>query len=298
MKRIVGLFRQHRPAIEMFLRNIVESDRFDCDDDEACIRAAFAHLACLQVSYLIGPDLKQKSPSYHRKGSDASRIGVDKSHYFANIALARSEHYLSNPYIHHLTGHPSITMVLRREEDYIVFDLDLLKLLEGLKLIEHNSRFERLNTAVYAGGGFMLALISIFLILYGGYTFVNTFIHSPDSILHNIFKAIIAVTLGLAIYDLAKTILENEVMYKNAGDQRAGQYTILGKFLVSIIIALSIESLMVVFKITLADYTGLGYGFLLILGVALMIVGLGWFDHLTKTKGVDGVDRRKTDEVP
>ena len=33
-------------------------------------------------------------------------------------------------------------------------------------------------------------------------------------VITNIFKAIIAVTLGLAIYDLAKTILENEVMYR------------------------------------------------------------------------------------
>ena len=73
-------------------------------------------------------------------------------------------------------------------------------------------------------------------------------------------------------------------MYKNAGSQTDGQYTVLSKFLISIIIALSIESLMVVFKIAPGDFTSLGYGLLLILGVTLMIVGLGVFDRLTTKK--------------
>lgn len=281
MKRIATLFRQHRPTIEMFLHNVVESSRFDCSDEKH-IHAVFGHFPFLQVVYLIGKDLRQISPNYYRRSKDTSRIGVDKSHYFSNIRLEEGETYISNPYIHHLTGQASITMVTRLDDTYRVFDFDLLRLFETLKLIEHNSRFERLNMMVYATGGFMLTLISVFLIVYGAYIFANVFLISSESVLHDIFKAIIAITLGLAIYDLAKTILENEVMYKNAGMQREGQYSILGKFLVSIIIALSIESLMVVFKIALGDYTELGYAFFLIFGVTLMIVGLGWFHSLTK----------------
>jgi len=282
MKRIVNQFRQHRHAIEMFLRNRVRDDCFDFSG-EAGIQSAFDHLPFLQMVYLVGSDLKQTSPNYYRKGRDESRIGVDKSHYFSNLPLENFSSYMTNPYIHHITGNSSITLVTGHGEGgFIVFDFNLLKLLETLRLIEHNSRFERFKLAVYAFGGFVLAAVSIFLIGYGAYTFAAVFLRRPEEILHDIFKAIIAITLGLAIFDLAKTILENEVMYKNAGRQREGQYTLLGKFLVSIIIALSIESLMVVFKITLGDYTGLGYGFLLIFGVTLMIVGLGWFDHLTK----------------
>lgn len=282
MKRIVNTFRQHRTTIEMFLRNIVENDRFDCTD-ETSIRAAFKQLSFLQMVYLIGPDLTQTTPNYSKKGKDDSRMGMDKSHYFANIKITNRKSYLTNAYIHHLTGHASVTMVKRRDDGYIVFDFDLLKLLEELKLIEHNTRFERMNSSVYAIGGFLLAMVSLFLICFGAYVFGSIFIEQPESILHDIFKAIIAITLGLAIYDLAKTILENEVMYKYAGSQREGQNAVLGKFLVSIIIALSIESLMVVFKISLGDYTEMGYGFFLILGVTLMIVGLGVFHHLTRT---------------
>ncbi|WP_345973662.1 hypothetical protein [Sulfurimonas diazotrophicus] len=287
MKRIVNQFRQHRHAIEMFLRNRVEDDRFNFED-EAGIRTAFSHLPFLQMIYLIGPDLKQTSPNYYRRGRDVTRVGTDKSHYFANINLENFSTYMTSPYIHHITGDSSVTLVTADGEGgFVVFDFNLLKLLEALRLIEHNSRFERFKLIVYALGGSTLVAVSLFLILYGAYTFAYVFFHTADAMLHEVFKAIIAITLGMAIFDLAKTILENEVMYKNAGRQREGQYALLGKFLVSIIIALSIESLMVVFKITLGDYTGMGYGFLLLLGVTLMIVGLGWFDYLTTRRVLD-----------
>jgi len=289
MKRIVNQFRQHRHAIEMFLRNRVADDRFNFENEEG-IRHAFRHLPFLQMVYLIGPDLKQTSPNYYRKGRDATRIGADKSHYFANVRLENFSSYMTSPYIHHVTGDSSVTFVTSDGEGgFVVFDFNLLKLLESLRLIEHNSRFERFKLIVYAVGGFTLVSVSLFLIAYGAYTFAFIFLRTPEEVLHEVFKAIIAITLGLAIFDLAKTILENEVMYKNAGRQREGQYTLLGKFLVSIIIALSIESLMVVFKIALGDYTGMGYGFLLLFGVTLMIVGLGWFDYLT-TRNPSGED--------
>ena len=62
------------------------------------------------------------------------------------------------------------------------------------------------------------------------------------------------------------------------------QNKVLGKFLISIIIALSIEALMVVFKIALGDYTEMLAAFYLLIGVTIMIVGLGFFHKFTKTE--------------
>ncbi len=59
----------------------------------------------------------------------------------------------------------------------------------------------------------------------------------------------------------------------------------LGKFLISIIIALSIETLMVVFKIVLDDYKNMLSAFYLLLGTTIMFVGLAYFQksiRLTK----------------
>jgi putative Mn2+ efflux pump MntP len=57
---------------------------------------------------------------------------------------------------------------------------------------------------------------------------------------------------------------------------------LLIRFLTSIIIALSIESLMVVFKIALVDYKEMSNAIYLIGGVSAMIIALGLFSYLTK----------------
>ena len=57
---------------------------------------------------------------------------------------------------------------------------------------------------------------------------------------------------------------------------------VLMKFSIAIIIALSIEALMVVFKIALHDYSQMIYALYLIIGIALIIVSLGIYSYLSK----------------
>ena len=91
------------------------------------------------------------------------------------------------------------------------------------------------------------------------------------------FKAIISITLGLAIFDLAKQIFEHEVLFKTFHHPEDKEYKVLGKFLISILVALSIETLLVVFKIALNDYSKLVSALYLLLGTTTLLVGLGWF---------------------
>jgi uncharacterized membrane protein YczE len=62
------------------------------------------------------------------------------------------------------------------------------------------------------------------------------------------------------------------------------QTKILIKFLHSIIIALSIESLMVVFKIVLDDPNKIINAFYLIIGVTILIIGTGIYSFLSNYK--------------
>ena len=87
----------------------------------------------------------------------------------------------------------------------------------------------------------------------------------------------IASTLGIAIFDLAKQIIEHEVIFHSFTHDEAREYKVLGKFLVSIIIALLIETLMVVFKIALDDYKDMQAAFFLLIGTTAMFVGLAYF---------------------
>ncbi|MCJ7766086.1 MAG: hypothetical protein MUP09_09140, partial [Thiovulaceae bacterium] len=107
-------------------------------------------------------------------------------------------------------------------------------------------------------------------------------------LLSGLFRSIIALTLGLAIFDLSKTVLEHEVFYKSLSRDNNLENRLLARFLTSIIIALSIESLMVVFKIALSDYSQMVYAFYLIAGVGIMIVSLSLFIFIMRYQGQKG----------
>ena len=82
------------------------------------------------------------------------------------------------------------------------------------------------------------------------------------------------MTLSLAIFDLVKAIFEEEVLGKEKKEGAGEGHQTMIRFLGSIIIALSIEALMLVFKFALTDPAQLVYAVYLITGVALLLVSL------------------------
>ena len=130
--------------------------------------------------------------------------------------------------------------------------------------------------------GFALILFSFLAIGYAFYSFLSHLI-SDGFTMDTLFKPIVSVTLGLAIFDLAKTILEREVYYKNYSKESEDSM-VLTKFAIAIIIALSIEALMVVFKIAIHDYKDMIYGLYLIAGVGIIITSLGIYSFLADKK--------------
>jgi uncharacterized membrane protein len=102
--------------------------------------------------------------------------------------------------------------------------------------------------------------------------------------INEIFKATILLTLSLAIFDLVKAIFEEEVLGKEKkGDETGGHQTMI-RFLGSIIIALSIEALMLVFKFALTDPSMLLYAVYLISGVSLLLVSLSLYMKFSRTE--------------
>ena len=282
MKEIIDIYKKHRGTVENYINTVLKSIPEDPIEHAKII---LSDLPALTLLYAVDKEYKQKSPVVCRRESDKCRINSDKSHYFTKLALNEWNIYVSNPYIHYRNGKPSITAVKLIGDTYYIFDFNLMILLEELRLIEHNTLFDRVNRTVYSIGGGLLAIVSLFLIIYGGYVFGTILMNDRASeVLDDIFKAIIAITLGLAIYDLAKQILEHEVIFRSFEQGETMQNKVLGKFLISIIIALSIEALMVVFKIALGDYTEMLAAFYLLIGVTIMIMGLGFFHKFTKAE--------------
>jgi hypothetical protein len=90
--------------------------------------------------------------------------------------------------------------------------------------------------------------------------------------------------LALAIFDLAKTLIEEELIGRTKENNISGPHKTMVKFLGSIIIALSIEALMLVFKFAITDPAQLMYAMFIIGGVALLLVSLAIYIKFTKLK--------------
>lgn len=283
MKRVVTLYTEHRNSIHYYLRHTLEN--FVPTSIEAKnLQRFFETEKAAEIIYAIDNDFIQMTPDYGRNYSDSSRCGKNKNYYFQGLLFDKEPIYITNPYLHGITGMPCVTVIKQEEDHFIVVDFDMLKLLEELRLIEYNSQFDKVNRIVMGGGSLLLGLVSIFLILYGGYIFTQVVLLSfnGDIILHKVFTSVISITIGLAIYDLSKTMIENEVLFKSLDSGNELQSKILSKFLTSIIIALSIESLMAVFKIVLDDYSKIINAFYLIVGVTLLIVGTGIYNYFSR----------------
>jgi len=289
MKRIISIYTEHKNSVQHYLRHTLSNFK-PLSSTPKDMRRIFEFEKAAEIIYTVNSAFIQSTPSFGRTYVDEGRDGADKSFYFKWVSFKDESIHISNPYLHHMTGRPTLTAVKQEDDRYLVADFDMLKLLEELRLIEHNSAFEKVNTVVMGIGGLLLGVVSVFLILYGGYIFLEMLLvpHSSESVMHEIFTSVISITIGLAIYDLAKTLIENEVLFKTFDYGDNLQSKTLSKFLTSIIIALSIESLMAVFKIVLDDYSKLINAFYLIVGVTLLIVGTGVYNQLSRQKRQDG----------
>ena len=285
MKEVINIYKNNKLTIENYIHAMIADMPPDYIKSADRILKKYSFI---QLIYEVDKEYRQISPTVSRKERNSESEGSDKSHYFVKLKLDEKGIYVSNPYIHYRTGKPSVSVVVAEKDRYKILDINLIKLLEHMRMIEYNTLYERYKKAIYSVGSAFLSIVSIMLIVYGGYIFSAILYGAANTdFLQNIFKSIISITLGLAIFDLAKQIFEHEVLFQPFQHSEAKQYKILGKFLISIIIAMSIETLMVVFKIALSDYTKMLAAFYLMIGTTLMLAGLGYFYKIIKQNDTD-----------
>ncbi len=276
MKELVAIYKKQYAYIENSLSVMVENlDMLEYDT--LVEKSLFTLFPALKATYKISKNLKQSTPLYTKDAEDESYLGSDKSHLLERIQFRDDNLYISNVYVNSRSGTPYITVVVNFQEEYYVFDFELYALLKELALIDGNEYFAKFIKFFYLVFGVLLALCSFALVLYAFWSGWSLAMYKEQDILAGIFHAIIALTLALAIFDLSKTILEHEVFYKSVSRSNNLENRLLARFFISIIIALSIESLMVVFKIALNDYSQMLYAFYLIAGVGVMMLSLSIF---------------------
>jgi uncharacterized membrane protein YidH (DUF202 family) len=195
---------------------------------------------------------------------------------------------VTSPYLSNATHQLAISAVQRyvTEQEkigFLVINFNLEKLIIFLNGDELRRRVHPFFQAVYAVIGIMLVLIASLLLYYGGkdmYSVVHNHIDEPIKI----FGAVILVTLGLAIFDLGKTILEEEVFLHKDIHHEGSMRRTISRFMSAIVIAVSIESLLLMFKSLLGGEDHLNSAVFMLFAAVSMLVGLGVYLKLTDEK--------------
>lgn len=134
--------------------------------------------------------------------------------------------------------------------------------------------FSKTSNLAYFALSVMLFCVSALLFFRGVHSFWNALVHFNKLDIKEVFEATILLTLSLAIVDLVKAIFEEEVLGRNIGENHYAIHKTMIRFLGSIIIALAIEALMLVFKFSIIEPEKIQYTLYLTGGVALLLLGL------------------------
>jgi hypothetical protein len=134
---------------------------------------------------------------------------------------------------------------------------------------------------VYALISLFLSLIAIALM--GGATY-EIWLALGDSALlvPSLLDGIALIVIGMAVFDVAKFLVEEEVLAGGERKTNGSHRNTLIKFLVIINIAMLMEALVFVFAAAKEEISLLVYPTLLLAGSALLVISLGVYQRLTQ----------------
>lgn len=304
---VIERYHEYRSAIREVLGSILAGiPERRLLQDEAELKQAMHWMArpypFADMLYTLGADGVQTSANIRRCGTcEAAAKGQDRSRRPYYIAARDSGSVvITEPYLSSSSHKLCISAALRLIDDqgatlgYVVLDIDLTETVEFLMGDTRRRHFQPLFKAVYSA--IVLGLFVVVAILMTSAFFeVLALLHSPTTeALHlKPFGVIIFLTLALAIFDLGKTTLEEEVlMHKDIFRHSSTRRTIT-RFIAAILIAVSIESLLLMFKSVLADGAHIWRAVAMMGAAVGLLVGLGIYVYLGARAEALLLDTRK-----
>jgi len=295
MQEFMQAYKENVIDIENFLIETIKNVGSLHDKIDSDFKKIYSVFPSLELVYVCDREsFIQTSANIYRNKITKAPIGRDRKYLLDKFTTEAGAITVSNPYISSATGTTCITIAKEENGEVFFLDFDVLLLLQRLGLVDMHRGFNFVSKSFYALTANVMMVLALFTVGYALFDFLNSLFIKGDISIESIFKPVIALTLGIAIFDLAKTILEQEVVFKSYSKNGRAEYKVLIKFSITIIIALLIESLMVVFKIAIADYHQMIHSFYLIAGVSILILALGLFIYFTKQKEKSTLLKQKT----
>ncbi len=212
------------------------------------------------------------------KGEDRS----DRAYYYRTVKEHRCT--LTDPYPSLVSNELVVTASFPLYDTHdrliaiICVDISLKNILKAIHPTSVDSNFGLISKGVYAAVSLALFGVAVLLFIKGVTSFLHFGFNLGNIDINEVFKSTILLTLSLAIADLVKAIFEEEVLGKERRHSNFDDtHQTMVKFLGSIIIALSIEALMLVFKSALTDPSKIQYAVMLLGGVSLLMVALSLY---------------------
>ncbi len=239
--------------------------------------------------YLLNEKGVQVSPTYLSSGEteseDVGLVRSNRAYYYR--AMKEKRCTITDPYPSLLTQELAITasQPIFNEEGVVKYvacmDMPLTSVVKLAHPTAGSSIVGRVSKMAYSLFSLALAMVALLLFVKGVEGFLSHGVDYKSLEIKVIFEATILLTLSLAIFDLVKTIFEEEVMGFHRKSNSGANRTMI-KFMGSIIIALSIEALMLVFKFAMIEPNMLIHAVELIAGVAVLTLTLAIYIKLTK----------------
>lgn len=160
--------------------------------------------------------------------------------------------------------------------------------------MEPRAIIEVLSRLAFASASLVLMAMSFGLVVYGGIEVVLGIGTSREDGSTALLAAIGYVVIAMAVFDVAKYFVEEEVIrgreMRNATEARRS----LTKFISTISIAVFIEGLVLVFRVSRRDVSELLYPTGLLLTAIVIVVGLGIYQRLSADVEQKVENKRRT----
>ncbi|MCX6074504.1 MAG: PDC sensor domain-containing protein [Campylobacterales bacterium] len=248
-----------------------------------------------EAVYLLDAAGNQVGATYLKNGKNEEDIGKNRStraYYYRAMRERRCT--ITDPYPSLLNDELTVTASepIFDEHGEIVYvaclDMPLTEVVRIAHPLASESYAGQFFRIIYALFSVALAFVALLLFVKGVEGFLAYGMGAYDKIeIKDIFESTILLTLSLAIFDLVKTLFEEEVLGHSKKDPASSIHKTMVRFLGSIIIALSIEALMLVFKFAMTEPAMLINAIYIIGGVSMLMIGLAVYIRFTHVKELE-----------
>lgn len=291
---VIEHYHQHRPAIRDMLGSIltgIAEQRLYSDTamQKKAVRCLGERYPFVELLYTVDTKGVQLSDNHSASGRTEKAEGSGRNRmqrpYYVLARENPGEVVITEPYLSTVNRSLCISAAAPVYDidqcllGHVVVDVDLACTVEFLMGDRHRRSFAPLFKTVY--GLIALGLFCVVgFLLYASFSDLYQMLGNRASGQQQPFGVIIYLTLGLAVFDLAKTTLEEEVlMHKDIFRHSSTRRTIT-RFVAAILIAVSIEALLLMFKSAIGDGEQLLEAVFMMLSAVGLLVGLGLYVYL------------------